>query len=42
MTSEHAPGSQRAQIAIAWAVVSVPFAYGIYNSVKAAAKLFTG
>lgn len=30
------------RIAISWAIVSVPLAYGLYNAVKAAAQLFTG
>ncbi len=42
MSKEHAPGSQNAEIAIMWTVVAIPLAYGIFNSVKAALKLFTG
>lgn len=42
MSEDHATGGQQAQIALAWAVVAIPFAYGIFNSVKAALKLFTG
>lgn len=42
MTEEHAPGSQKVEIAIVWTVVAVPFAYGVYNSVTAALKLFSG
>ena len=29
-------------IALAWTVVSVPLIYGLYQTVKTAAKLFTG
>ena len=29
-------------IAFAWALVGVPLAYGLYNTVKAASALFTG
>jgi hypothetical protein len=29
-------------IALAWALVSVPLAYGLYQTVKTAFKLFTG
>ena len=29
-------------IAFAWALVGVPLAYGLYNTVKAAAALFGG
>lgn len=42
MAQEHAPGSQKVQIAVVWTVVSIPLVYGIFNSVKAALKLFTG
>lgn len=42
MAQEHAPGSQRMEIAVMWTIVSIPLAYGIFNSVKAALKLFTG
>lgn len=42
MATEHAPGSQKVEIAVVWTVVSIPLAYGIFNSVKAALKLFTG
>ncbi len=42
MTEEHAPGGQNMEIAIVWAIVAIPFAYGIFNSIKAAANLFTG
>jgi hypothetical protein len=29
-------------IALAWTVVGVPLAYGLFQTVKTAAKLFTG
>ncbi|MGK5115090.1 MULTISPECIES: MFS transporter small subunit [unclassified Geodermatophilus] len=29
-------------IALAWALVGVPLAYGLYNTVKTAITLFTG
>ena len=35
----HTPG---ALIAFAWTVVGVPLAYGLFQTVKTAAKLFTG
>jgi len=31
-----------ALIAFAWALVGVPLAYGLYNTVKAASQLFGG
>jgi hypothetical protein len=31
-----------ALIAFAWTLVSVPLAYGLFQTVKTAAKLFTG
>jgi hypothetical protein len=31
-----------ALIAVAWALVGVPLAYGLYNTVKAAGALFGG
>ncbi len=31
-----------ALIAFAWTLVGVPLAYGLYQTVKTAAKLFTG
>ncbi|WP_269204052.1 MFS transporter small subunit [Nocardioides sambongensis] len=42
MNDQHAGSDQKLQIALAWTVVGIPFAYGIYNSVKAALDLFTG
>ncbi|WP_394828280.1 hypothetical protein [Pendulispora albinea] len=30
------------QLAMAWVLVSVPLAYGLYETVLRAAKLFTG
>lgn len=30
------------RIAVSWALVAVPLAYGLYNAFKAAAQLFTG
>lgn len=34
--------NHNARIAAAWALVSVPLGYGLYNAIKAAAQLFTG
>ncbi|MCW2684749.1 MAG: hypothetical protein JWP33_2662 [Blastococcus sp.] len=31
-----------ALIAVAWTLVGVPLAYGLYNAVKAASALFSG
>lgn len=31
-----------ARIAIAWALVGIPLAYGVYNTLLEAAALFTG
>ena len=38
-TTTHTPAGL---IAVAWTVVSVPLVYGLYQTVKTAAKLFTG
>lgn len=35
-------GTHAPRIAISWALVSIPLAYGLYNAVEAATKLFTG
>lgn len=32
----------KARLAIAWLLVSVPLAYGVYQTLLKAAKLFTG
>ena len=34
--------NQTTLIAGAWALVGIPLAYGLYNALQAAAKLFTG
>lgn len=34
--------SQAVEIAIVWLIVGIPFAYGVYNSLRAAANLFAG
>ena len=44
---DQAPGDQRTagvagKLAFAWTVVGVPLAYGIYETAKKAAALFTG
>lgn len=33
---------QAVEIAVAWTVVGIPLAYGVFNSVKAALELFSG
>jgi len=33
---------QSVRVAVAWTIVGVPLAYGLYNAVKAATQLFTG
>ncbi len=35
-------GGQLGRIAVAWAFVGIPLAYGIFETVKKAAALFTG
>lgn len=40
--AEHASGKYKMQVAIAWTIVGIPLAYGIYNAVKAALQLFHG
>ncbi|MFD3506937.1 hypothetical protein [Nocardia sp. NPDC058666] len=44
MTETHtpAPHSYRTQLVISWLAVGIPLAYGIFNAVKAALKLFSG
>jgi hypothetical protein len=39
--AEIAKKSSPALVAVAWAVVSIPLAWGIYNTALNAAKLFT-
>ncbi len=47
-TSSHPDGGEArmsglgARLAIAWTVVGVPLAYGVYETAKKAAALFTG
>ncbi|WP_273543983.1 MFS transporter small subunit [Nocardioides panacisoli] len=41
MQAEH-QSDHTARIAISWALVSIPLAYGLYNAIQAAAQLFTG
>ena len=40
--SEGSSGGMGAKLAFAWTVVGVPLAYGIYETAKKAAALFTG
>ena len=48
MSSMSSTGEQPASstpgglIALAWALVGIPLAYGLYNTAKAASALFTG
>ena len=39
---EQQPKGMAARLAFAWAVVGVPLAYGVYETAKKAAALFTG
>ena len=43
-TNDHAPTTHTpaALIAFAWTLVGVPLAYGLFQTVKTALKLFTG
>jgi hypothetical protein len=41
-TTEHTSGKYKAELAIAWTIVGIPLAYGVYNAVKAALQLFGG
>ena len=41
-TSDGPGSSMAARLAIAWTVVGVPLAFGIYETAKKAAALFTG
>ena len=42
-TSEHKTDAGRAgKLVVAWTVVGVPLAYGIYETAKKASALFTG
>lgn len=41
-SGDRAGGSMKARLAIAWTVVGVPLAYGIYETAKKASALFTG
>lgn len=42
-SSDHKPdASMASKLAIAWTVVGVPLAYGIYETAKKASALFTG
>ena len=41
-TSAAPSTSMAARLAIAWTVVGVPLAYGIYETAKKASALFTG
>jgi hypothetical protein len=40
--SEATKKSSPVLVAVAWAVVSIPLAWGVYNTALNAAKLFTG
>lgn len=42
MNAEEKRPDQTVLIAGAWALVGIPLAYGLYNAIQAAAKLFTG
>ena len=35
-------GGTKARLALAWAVVGIPLAYGIFETAKKASALFTG
>lgn len=41
-TSQHPTDSNPVLLAASWLVVGVPLAYGIYQTLLKAAKLFTG
>jgi hypothetical protein len=41
-TGEGSSGGMGAKLAFAWTFVGVPLAYGIYETAKKAAALFTG
>lgn len=41
-TAEHTAGKYTAQVAVAWTIVGIVLAYGVYNALKAALQLFTG
>lgn len=40
--TEHTAGKYQVEIAVAWTIVGVPLAYGVYNAIQAALQLFTG
>ncbi len=40
--ARHPGAGMGARLALAWTVVGVPLAYGIYETAKKAAALFTG
>ena len=39
---EGSSGGMGAKLAVAWTIVGVPLAYGIYETAKKASALFTG
>jgi hypothetical protein len=39
---DQAPRGQAVQIALSWLLVGIPLAYGFYETLLRAAKLFTG
>lgn len=41
-TGQHPSESYTARLVVSWAVVLIPLGYGLYNSAKAVAQLFTG
>lgn len=41
-TTEHTPGKYQVEIIVAWLIVGIPLAYGVYNAVQTALQLFTG
>ncbi|MCW2713934.1 MAG: hypothetical protein JWN88_981 [Frankiales bacterium] len=41
-TQDRPGGGMKARLAVAWAFVGVPLAYGVFETAKKAAALFTG
>jgi hypothetical protein len=42
MTEQQKSSTPTGLIAFAWALVGVPLAYGLYQTISTASKLFTG
>lgn len=40
--TSHPAQSYTGRLVVSWTVVLIPLAYGLYNSAKAVAQLFTG